>query len=146
MSSVCNNDCICIDSDCAFLHPVSLQERKIYKKLYDKLNNPIKTEPNNDTRKANCKFGKICNNSKCGYRHRLCYNDRLKLKEAFDNTKLDATKTKKEPIQIIVNPFLIENKNLFETLDIEEVKEIKEEKKVVLSWADICDDDFLMTF
>jgi len=148
-SSVCNFDCICIDTDCKFSHPVPLQDRKIYRKLYDKFNQFNKNEPNKETRKANCKFGKICNNSNCGFRHRLVYEDRMKLKNAFDDIKLSATKTKKEYIPIIIPDFSIANKNLFDMLEIEDVKDFKEDKeikKVVLNWADISDEDFLMAF
>ena len=147
MAIVCNFDCICIDSDCSFSHPIPLQERKIYKKIYDNLTNLNKNEPNSDKRKANCKFGKICNNEHCGYRHRLIFQDRMKLRKSYDDIKINATKTKKERVPIIMKTFSIENKNLFNSLFVDETEEI-EKKEKILTWADMCDndEDFLMTF
>ena len=144
MAMACNFDCICVDSDCSFSHPVPIQERKIYKKIYDGFINLNKNEPNSDKRKANCKFGKICNNECCGYRHRLIFQDRMKLRKAYDDLKLNATKTKKEIIPIVMKTFSIENRNLFNSLFIDE-KEEKKEK--ITTWADMCDDeDFYMSF
>lgn len=155
MASVCNFDCICIDSDCRFYHPFSLQERKNIKKIYDAFTNINKNEPNPEIRKANCKFGKLCNNPNCGYRHRLSYDDRIKLIKAYDNSKLDATKIKKEQKSVTLKVFTLENKNLFNSLDIEELHELPDEVSViiekpqcnVLKWADMADDDdFYMKF
>jgi len=153
MASVCNFDCICVDCDCRFYHQINLQERKVVKKLYDALPNPNKNEPNSQMRKANCKFGKLCHNANCGYRHRLSYEDRIKLIEAYNNSKIEATKTQKEPHRVVVKLFTLENKNSFSDLGIEELEEVPDEFSVtiqppkVISWADIVDDDeFLMKF
>ena len=33
LSTVCNNDCTCINCDCVYAHPISFKERKIVNKL-----------------------------------------------------------------------------------------------------------------
>lgn len=120
MSAVCNNDCICIDGDCSYFHPIPKQDRKIVRKLYDSLQNPDKTEPNSSTRKANCRNGRLCYSKNCGFRHRLAFPFRMKLNEGLSAHKLDAAKTKKEPEKLVVKGFEIATANLFVSLDVEE--------------------------
>lgn len=147
MAFICNNDCICIDCDCKFFHPIaSRQERKIIRKLFDNISNPIKVEPFPEKRKANCRYGKTCSNPDCGFRHRLAFSTRIKLKEAYDRFKLEATKEKKIILVQNKKDFEIKTNNHFEDLDIEEIEmidEIKAVSPVIASkcWADMADDD-----
>jgi len=148
MSVVCNLDCICVDGDCKFFHPITIKERKIVKRLYDNITNPNKSEANSESRKANCRFGKLCHNSCCGYRHRLNYTDRKKLIDGFNQSKIDATKTEKVPTVAVAKLFTIENKNAFTELNIEEeVAETPIATNQTQCWADMADDDdFYMDF
>lgn len=144
MAAVCNFDCICIDSDCKFSHPISIKERKIVRKLFDNISCPDKNEINSHLRKANCRFGKLCNNKNCGYRHRLSYADRETLINGFNQSKINATKTEKPQKIIVAKYFTLENNNTFNGLTIEETP-----AKVIVNkcWADMADDDdFLMSF
>lgn len=155
MTTVCNDDCICVNCDChGFYHPIeSLHDRKIIRTLYNNLDKPIKVEPNPDTRKKNCRNGKLCLNSNCGFRHRLAFSSRLQLSEAYDRFKVNSTKEKKVVSQPIVKFFSIKTSNKFGSLDVDENhldSEFPElPKKVVISgnWADMADDDeFFMKF
>ncbi len=149
MATVCNLDCICVNCDCEFFHPISIKERKIVRKLFDNISSPNKNETNSHLRKANCRFGKLCNNKNCGYRHRLSYEDRLILIDGFNQSKIDATKTEKMPKVIIAKCFTLENNNTFTGLIVEETPEIPAPViKVNQCWADMADndEDFLMTF
>lgn len=148
MSAICNLDCICVDCDCKFSHPIPIKERKLVRNLYNKITSPDKNEPNSHLRKANCRFGKLCYNEKCGYRHRLSYKDRTTLIDGFNQSKIDATKTEKPPKVIVAKHFNLENNNAFVGLDIEEVPEETPIKVIKpRRWADMADDDdFLMVF
>jgi hypothetical protein len=147
MAAVCNFDCICVDSDCKFNHPISIKERKLVRKLFDNIPSPDKNEPNSHLRKANCRFGKLCNNKTCGYRHRLSFADRETLINGFNQSKIDATKTEKQPKVIVAKCFTIQNNNGFTGLTIEEEPSEIPVKVVNNCWADMAeDDDFLMTF
>jgi len=148
MSIICNLDCICIDCDCKFSHPIPIKERKLVRKLYDNITHPDKNEPNGQLRKANCRFGKLCHNEKCGYRHRLSFSNRMILVDGFNQSKIDATKTEKQPKVIVAKCFNLENNNAFIGLNVEEIPEntIKVAAEPQ-SWADMADDDdFLMVF
>jgi len=129
-TTVCNNDCICINCDCSYFHPITLQDRKICFKIYNKLSNPNKKEDDPDKRKANCSNGKLCIKNNCGYRHRLSFNDRLKLNESFQKTKIEVIKDiKVKPIKDIKN-FTINTSNHFLLLPDDFEEEIKEEIKI----------------
>jgi len=133
---VCNCSSFCIDSDCRFAHGISIKDRKVVRKLYDGLVCPNKAEPNAGNRRANCKFGQICWNKDCGFRHRLCFEDRVKLIEGFNDAKISMMKTEKVAERPVVEGFVISKKNGFDCLE----EEVFQEKKVVLrSWADIMD-------
>ena len=150
MSAVCNLDCVCVDADCKFNHPISFKDRKVVRRLFDNILNPDKNEPNSQLRKANCKFGKLCHNSNCGYRHRLSFANRLKLIDGFNQSKIDATKTEKVPKVLVAKLFTLENNNAFTGLTVEEIAEVPEKAPKVIAnqcWADLTDDDdFLMKF
>jgi hypothetical protein len=127
-----------------------LKDRKIVKKLFDGLSGSSKTEDNMEKRKANCRFGQLCYNDSCGFRHRLSVKDRQRLIKVFNDFKLNEIKVEKKVQVLKVNEFDIRHKNSFDTLDeVEEVVEKVAEMKVVgKSWADVCkeDDDFYMKF
>ena len=161
----CNFNCLCLDSDCKFSHTYPIKDRRIIRNIFDKINNPDKNEPNPDTRRANCRFGQLCYNKNCGFRHRLAFDVRIKLLDAFNNVKLQSAKVEKEPKVIKVEVFNISNFNAFNLLDnnddvpidvpidvpnevpIDVPIDVPIEKK---SWADIVgnddDDDFYMKF
>jgi len=120
--SVCNDDCICINSDCLYLHPLELSERKVLYKLYCNLSNPSKKEDNPEKRKKNCNFGKLCNRADCGFRHRLVFSDRLKLIDNYKNYQLKTIKEVIEKPKREVKQFSISTSNPFDNLtDFEEV-------------------------
>ena len=162
MSAICNNDCICIDCDCKFAHPIPIKDRKVVRKLYDKIQCPNKNEPNAQLRKANCRFGKLCYNENCGYRHRLSHADRTKLIDGFNQSKIDATKTEKPPKVIVAKSFVLEDNNAFVGLDIDAIEQVPQITTVAKidkpcwadvvkqqNWADMAgddDDDFYMKF
>jgi len=156
---VCNLNCICTNSDCQFSHFLNPKERRDVKKLFDCLVRPSKVEDNGDKRKANCRFGQLCYVKDCGFRHRLSFNDRLKLVENFNKFKLSDIKVEKKAKEINVKCFDISSKNAFDILeDIVDVpdevpndtalevinKPIENGKR----WADLFDneDDFYMKF
>jgi len=153
-STVCNNDCICINCDCSYFHPIPYKDRKIVFKIYSNLTNISKTETNPEKRKANCSNGKLCIRANCGYRHRLSFNDRLKLNEEFEKSKIQTIKEVKEKPKKEIKNFEIKTSNLFADLldelsEIPPVPEIKTGfKDAVLKWSDMCDsdDDFYMKF
>jgi hypothetical protein len=118
-SIVCNDDCICVNCDCSYKHPLIFPERKIVKKLYNNLLNPIKTETNPETRKANCSYGKLCTKPNCGYRHRLSVNDRMTLNTAYQNYKIQNIKEIKEKPKKEIKQFTIDTSNAFENLFLE---------------------------
>ena len=117
-ATVCNYNCICINSDCKYSHFISIKDRKTTRRIYDTMYDLNKTEPNAEKRKANCRYGQLCNNPDCGFRHKLCYKDRCRLIYAFNaNVVLNVTtSTKPEPKTI--KPFDCSNKNPFESLEI----------------------------
>jgi hypothetical protein len=143
---VCNLNCICVDADCPYTHLPILKDRKIVKKLFDGLSGMSKIEENMDKRKANCRFGQLCYNDKCGFRHRLSVKDRQQLIKVFNVAKLNEIKVEKKVKVMNVKEFDISHKNSFDTLeDVEEI--VAEVKKTENSWADICkDEDFYMKF
>ena len=116
--TICNHNSICIDPDCKFYHNISIKDRKIVRKLYDNLVSPNKKEENSEIRKANCKFGQICYNEKCGFKHRLCFTDRMKIVDKFNDAKIEMTKYEKVEKEFIIEPFIISKKNLFECLNL----------------------------
>jgi hypothetical protein len=130
LSTVCNNDCTCINCDCVYAHPISFKERKIVNKLFSNLSNPDKKEINPETRKANCSNGKICIKETCGYRHRLSFSDRIKLNDQFQNFKIQNIKEIKEKPKKEIKDFSINTSNLFGMLHEEEKVEIEIEKSV----------------
>jgi len=171
--SACNDDCICINCDCLYYHPLDFSERKVVYKLYNALPNPSKKEDNPEKRKKNCNFGKLCNREDCGFRHRLVFSDRLKLIDSYKNHQLKNILEIKEKPKKEVKEFSIKTSNKFDLLpDIEVPVDVPlvfiqksnldfkiallEGKKEVIpverfvpnSWADMCDndDDFLMKF
>jgi len=116
INTICNDDCICVNCDCIYSHPISFQDRKIIRKLYNSFSFS-KKEDNPETRRKNCFKGKLCLNFACGFRHRLVFNDRLKLNESFENFKLQVIKeVKNKPIKE-VNSFSISTNNLFQLLN-----------------------------
>lgn len=166
--SVCNDDCICINCDCLYYHPLDFSERKIVYKLYNSLSNPSKKEDNPEKRKKNCNFGKLCNRADCGFRHRLVFSDRLKLIDSYKNHQLKNIKEVQEKPKKEVKEFSIKTSNPFEhLLDVQIpvevpvifIKESNMDFKVALlegkkevitvkpnnentnSWADMCDSD-----
>jgi hypothetical protein len=130
LSTVCNNDCTCINCDCIYAHPISFKERKIVNKLFSNLSNPNKKEINPETRKANCSNGKICIKETCGYRHRLAFTDRIKLNEQFQNFKIQNIKEIKEKPKKEYKDFSINTSNLFCML-IEDDSEIQKSLPVL---------------
>ncbi len=116
--TICNNNSICIDSDCKFYHNISIKDRKIVRKLYDELVSPNKKEENLESRKANCKFGQICYNVNCGFKHRLNFIDRMKIVNKFNDTKIKMTTTEKVKKDPEIMLFSIPKKNLFNCLEI----------------------------
>jgi len=118
-SIVCNDDCICINCDCSYKHSLILPERKIVKKLFNNLLNPIKTETNPESRKANCSYGKLCTKANCGYRHRLSVKDRMALNTAYQNYKIQNIKEIKEKPKKEIKQFAINTSNAFDTLFLE---------------------------
>ena len=131
---VCNLNCICVDTDCSYNHLPILKDRKIVKKLYDGLPSISKNEDNLDKRKANCRFGQLCYNDKCGFRHRLSVKDRLQLIKVFNDFKLKEIKVEKKVEVMKVKEFDISHKNSFETLENIDEPIATNDK----SWADIC--------
>lgn len=132
---VCNLNCICIDADCTYTHLPILKDRKIIKNLYDKNSSNIsKFEENADKRKANCRFGQLCYNEKCGFRHRISIKDRLSLIKSFNDYKLNDIKVEKKIEVVKIKEFDISHKNSFETLEENEEVPIETTKL----WADIC--------
>ena len=128
MTATCNQNCICINSDCSFKHYINYKERKIVKQFYDKLD-ISKDEPNADSRKKNCTFGQLCEKESCGFRHRIIYANREKLIVAYRYNKICPTvnqkdETNKTEIKKIDN---IASKNMFLTLDFdEEINEVED--------------------
>lgn len=118
-STVCNNSSFCIDYDCQYYHNISLKDRKIVKNLYDKLVNPNKKEDNPDNRRRNCINGQICYNSKCSFRHRLVYTDRMKIVNGFNSAKLEMTKTEKNEKITKSYDYDIPIENAFECLELD---------------------------
>jgi len=113
---VCNSNCICIDSDCSFFHLPTFKDRKIIKNLFDALPVCSKAEVNAGSRKANCRFGQLCFNADCGFRHRLCVPDRHKLIKAFNDFKLTDIKVEKQPKHTPIKTFNIKSVNSFDFL------------------------------
>jgi len=141
----CNYAAICIDPDCKFEHPISIKDRKVVRRLYDKIGRVDKSENNPSARRANCKFGQICFNPSCGYRHRLVFNDRMKLVNGFNDMKLEMTKTVKVVSKPQSHVFMIDARNSFDCLDVsDEVNDVKVVASSVSSWNDLCDQE--MTF
>jgi len=68
VKTICNFNCICIDNDCKFSHFISIKDRKTTRRIYDTLDNINKNETNPEKRKANCRYGQLCNNPDCGFR------------------------------------------------------------------------------
>ena len=131
MVSTCNQNCICINPDCAFKHYITYKERKIVKQFYDKLD-ISKDEPNAVSRKKNCTFGQLCDKESCGFRHRIVYANREKLIVSYRYNKICPidNKTNVDNTQKSVKKVdAITSKNLFLTLDVdeEEPEEIKPE-------------------
>ena len=116
--TICNKNSICIDPDCSYYHSITRDDRRIVKKLYDELVSPNKKEENADSRKANCRFGQICYNKTCGYRHFLNYKDRMKIVDGFNDAKMKMTRTKKVEKEVYQVVFNIPKKNLFDCLEI----------------------------
>jgi hypothetical protein len=146
---ICNLNCLCVDGDCPYTHLPILKDRKIVKKIYDGLSGISKNEDKMDKRKANCRFGQLCYNDCCGFRHRLSVKDRQRLIKSFNDFKLNEIKVEKKVEVLKVKEFDIRHKNSFDTLDevekvVEKVAKINLEK----SWADLCkdDEDFYMKF
>jgi hypothetical protein len=137
-SPVCNLNCICLDADCSYTHLPILKDRKIVKKLYDGLSGISKFEDNADKRKANCRFGQLCYNENCGFRHRLSVKDRLQLVKEFNNFKLNDIKVEKKVEVVKFKEFDISHKNSFQTLDEVEEVEFVEKKFNGKSWVDVC--------
>lgn len=139
---VCNYCAICIDLDCKFDHPniPNIKDRRVVRKLYDGLVAPNKVEPNPEKRRANCRFGQICFNSNCGFRHRLAFSDRMKLVNGFNQAKLETVKSVKPVGMPKVKGFLIESKNTFTCLECDDSDVIVAK----ISWDDICNEQ--MTF
>ena len=125
LMQVCNLNCICCNVDCTYKHFIPPKERKIVKRFYDKLINPLKIEKDNSIRNANCTYGQLCNNEKCGYRHRLSFEDRKKLIIAYKYNKICPEKEEK-PTQVIniSSPSIINGKNLFSALNDEDNEDI----------------------
>lgn len=148
--AVCNLNCLCVNSDCNFFHSYPIKERRIIRNIFDKFDNPNKIEPNPDTRRANCRFGQLCHNQNCGFRHRLSFNDRSKLIDKFNQIKLQSAKIEKEPRIIQPNHFNISKSNAFQLLELSEPSiQTPITNKPSKSWADIVgdnDDDFYMKF
>ena len=122
MVSTCNQNCICINSDCAFKHYISYKERKIVKQFYDKLD-ISKDEPNAELRKKNCTFGQLCDKESCGFRHRIIYANREKLIVSYRYSKICSNESEKTVQSKQVAAKTINNitsKNMFLTLDIDE--------------------------
>lgn len=115
-TTVCNNDCICINCDCIYTHPLSFKERKIVYILYTNLSNPNKKENNPEIRKANCSNGKLCIKESCGYRHRLSFTDRVKLNEQFQKFKIENIKDIKEKPKKEIKELSFNTANLFNML------------------------------
>lgn len=140
---VCNKNCVCVDSDCEFFHLPVFKDRKIIKKIYDGLSGISKTEENAEKRKANCRFGQLCYNRECGFRHRVSVKDRERLIKEFNDFKLKDIKVEKDVKEVKVKSFNISHKNAFELLEgVEEVEKVEIKK----SWADLVDDDFYMNY
>jgi hypothetical protein len=137
-SRVCNHASFCVDCDCMFQHyPPSMKDRKIVKKMFDNLSGISKIEDKMDTRKANCRFGQLCYNEKCGFKHRLSDKDRQRLIKAFNDYKLNDIKVEKKVEVKTVGEFDISHKNSFDTLeDVQEEVVVKSASGK--SWADIC--------
>ncbi len=146
--SVCNLNCICVDCDCKFYHSYHIKDRRIIRNIFDKFNNPDKNEPNPLSRRANCKFGQLCHNENCGFRHRLSFNSRIKLLDAYNDFKFQSTKIEKKPKIIKQEFFNIPNSNKFNLLDINHDTPIVINPIQTKSWADIVsdNDDFYMKF
>ncbi len=129
--SVCNDDCICMNSDCLYYHPLDFAERKVVYKLYNTLTNPSKKEDNPEKRKKNCNFGKLCNRADCGFRHRLVFNDRLKLIDSYKNYQLNNIKIVQDKPKKEFKEFSIKTSNPFDLLpDVEVTLEVSAEVPV----------------
>ena len=148
-TSFCNNNCICVDFDCMYLHLFDdIKKRKMIRKIYDFKIITNKDEPNMEIRKKNCKFGQVCLKEDCGFRHRLCYSERKKLSKLVEEgNKMPEKTIEKKQTTIIVHQLPM--KNLFESLETTEttVEEIVEQPKVVevinvpndeITWAKVC--------
>jgi hypothetical protein len=140
MSATCNKNCICSDSDCSFKHYIeSYKERKLVKSFYDKLV-ITKDEPNSDSRKKNCTFGQLCDKENCGYRHRLSYADREKLIVSYRYNKIcqvDVSKQVQDKLPVAKKTKEIATKNMFLTLEDEEINDEIEIVNVVEQVRDI---------
>ena len=133
MVSTCNQNCICINADCAFKHYITYKERKIVKQFYDKLD-VTKDEPNAASRKKNCTFGQLCDKESCGFRHRIIYANREKLIVSYRYNKIcpaDSNKTADSKQKVVKNIDNITSKNLFLTLDVDDEPELIQQAAVV---------------
>lgn len=98
--SFCNFNCICTKSECNFKHNIeSLSERRFAASVYGKIENIKENihEDNQEIRKANCRFGQLCEREDCGYRHFLNYEGRKKFIAALKSKKTAPTKSVAKP-------------------------------------------------
>lgn len=136
MSTVyCNNNCVCIDTDCIYNHLFDIKKRKMSKKLYDTQCFTNKNEPNMEMRKKNCMYGQVCINENCGFRHRLVFSDRIKFsklikakEDIINNTGETSVIPNKKTCEYIVKELSFKNSFLF----LEEEQEQEDEKEEIV--------------
>jgi hypothetical protein len=131
---VCNMSCTCPNVDCEYGHYLYYKNRKIVAKLLER--NPLilanKLETNPELRKANCRFGFLCENENCNYRHRLNPTGRNTLITLYKN-KIDEKEKPKfqKPVVVKDNSIKTENKFLFLEEEMEEVSRVNDVKPVL---------------
>ena len=80
IDKTCNFNCTCVRPDCSFKHRIeSLDERKQFKELYDKVYDRSahnETDPEGCRHKT-CFHGLLCNREDCGFKHYCNYQGRV---------------------------------------------------------------------
>ena len=100
--SVCNFNCICFRKDCTkYFHAINnIDDRNLFReKVYSTINSKDYNETDPEgVRKAPCRYGHICTNKKCNFKHMINVEGRqiLSKKWYVENKKLKMAKLVEE--------------------------------------------------
>lgn len=131
----CNLNCTCMNSECMYKHYLRYKERKVVHKICNdnalSVITPNKEESNMTIRKSNCKYGFLCVNENCNYRHFLNPKGRYAVVDLYNKyQETSSVSSHTSSVSSISSSATVISRNTKLVIDLETKSPVKQSKNI----------------